>query len=98
MQDSLRVLQIVSACRPGGTERIVSSLSRSLVVDGWCVDVVCPARGWLTESLEDSGASVSIRNLRGIGRYATIASLVVRLREHPVDIIHAHLHRAARAA
>ncbi len=89
---------MVSACRPGGTERIVSSLSRSLVEEGWLVDVVCPARGWLTESLRDSGASFSTKPLRGISRYATIGSLAVRLREKPVDLIHAHLHRAARAA
>lgn len=98
MRDSLRVLQIVSACRPGGTERIVSSLSRSLVQEGWAVDVVCPAADWLTESLRDSGATISTKPLRGISRYATIASLAVRLREKPVNIIHAHLHRAARAA
>ena len=98
MRDSLRVLQIVSACHPGGTERIVSSLSRNLVTDGWAVDVVCPGIGWLTESLRDSGACVSTKPLGGLRRYATIASLAVKLREKPVDIIHAHLHRAARAA
>ena len=98
MRDSLRVLQIVSASHPGGTERIVSSLSQGLISNGCAVQVVFPERGWLTESLKNSGATVATKAMRGVMRYGAIASLSVQLKERPVDIIHAHLHRAARAA
>jgi glycosyltransferase involved in cell wall biosynthesis len=95
LERPLRILQICSSSATSGAERHVLSLSELLTGRGHHVQAVTPGPGWLTGALRDSNIPVHTSHMKGLGWYRTMAYLAREVRRNDVDLVHAHLTRAA---
>jgi len=87
-------LQLVSSSRTSGAEKHVAVLSERLRQRGHNVTAVCPHGDWLPQQLRTAQINTIEMDMRGVRAFATPLNLAKYVREHGVDIIHAHLTRA----
>ncbi|HLK55773.1 MAG TPA: glycosyltransferase family 4 protein [Chthonomonadaceae bacterium] len=90
----MNILQLVSSSRTSGAEKHVLVLSERLRQRGHQVVAVCPPRDWLPEQLRAAGIPTLELDMRGLSACAVPMNLTRFLREHRIDLIHAHLTRA----
>ncbi|MDT4965898.1 MAG: hypothetical protein QOJ64_635 [Acidobacteriota bacterium] len=92
--DTLRILHISSARSLGGGERHLVDLVNGLVGRGHGVFVALPASSPLREALStlpaDNVLTLRLRNALDMGSSVELSRL---LREHKIDILHAHVAR-----
>ena len=90
----MNILQLVSSSRTSGAEKHVLVLSERLRQRGHQVTAVCPPKDWLPEQLRAAGIPTLEMDMRGLRACAAPMNLTRFLREHKIDLIHAHLTRA----
>ncbi|HZP83322.1 MAG TPA: glycosyltransferase family 4 protein [Chthonomonadaceae bacterium] len=91
----MNILQIVSSSRTSGAEKHVLVLSDRLRRRGHQVTVLCPNGGWLPEQLRANGIPTLEMAMRGARSCLTAWHLPRIARERKIEVIHAHLTRAA---
>jgi glycosyltransferase involved in cell wall biosynthesis len=90
----VNILQLVSSSRTSGAERHVVVLSDRLRLRGHHVVAVCPPGDWLPEQLRAIEVPAYEMEMRGMRAYNVLWNLHRFVREHKIDLIHAHLTRA----
>lgn len=86
-----RVLQVIETWGPGGAETIFVELSDELRRRGRYVATVVGNEGWLADTLRARSLATLVAQSGGSLDLSTIRRLVAQIREHRVDIVHAHL-------
>jgi glycosyltransferase involved in cell wall biosynthesis len=94
-QGKLKVLQLCSSIQTSGAERQVYDLSNNLRRRGYDIQAVTPSVGWLSTILQDAQIPVHTSPMRTSGWFRTIGYLIKRVKRENIDLIHAHLTRAA---
>jgi glycosyltransferase involved in cell wall biosynthesis len=90
----MNILQLVSSSRTSGAEKHVAVLSDLLIKRGHNVYAACPHGDWLPDQLRLVNIPTFEMEMRGVRSIKTPSQLVRIVREHKIDIIHAHLTRA----
>jgi glycosyltransferase involved in cell wall biosynthesis len=88
---SMRIAELVDSLAPGGTERLVVDLARSLQAKGHHVTVICLRKsGPLADSLVESDIEVvALEKPEGIS-LPVLGSLTGLLRRQRIDVLHTH--------
>lgn len=88
----LRVAHLIESDGPGGAERIVADLARTLQADGIENVAILPAggEGWLARQLEGSGVAVEHVDLSGPVSTTCARTMTDTFRRHRIDIAHSH--------
>jgi glycosyltransferase involved in cell wall biosynthesis len=94
-QNELRILQLCASNSSSGAENHIVSLSNGLAQRGHSVKVVTPPGGWLADALVAKGVPVRTMKLKDLDYWISIVKLAAMVRSEKVDILHAHLSRAA---
>ena len=87
----LQVLQIIGNAIVGGMETYVSNLITRLPSDEFQVTCLCPYESAFTASLRRLGFKVYITPIQDDPAWRSVEMAVELIRQHRVDIIHAHL-------
>jgi glycosyltransferase involved in cell wall biosynthesis len=89
-QDKIGVLQLTDTLVPGGMERMAVNLANALPADAYQSHLCFTRKGGALEALIAS--HVNTLNLRRKGRFdvGAVIRLVKYIREHQIQIIHAH--------
>ncbi len=86
----------VSSGELGGGERVALGLIRSLMARGWQVSATCSGEP-LATAVAETGAEVSVGNMRGGGLFFALRFLATLCRLRP-GVISSHLNRASLIA
>ncbi len=90
-QRELHILEVVGNAIVGGMESFVVNLIRNLPTERYRVSVVCPFESPFTVALRQMGCAVFITPFGDDPHWASIQLTAQVVREHDVDVIHAHL-------
>ena len=90
----LQVLQIIGNAIVGGMETYVSNLITKLQSDEFQVTCLCPYESAFTASLRRLGFKVYITPIQDDPAWRSVEMAVELIRQHRIDIIHAHLPNA----
>jgi glycosyltransferase involved in cell wall biosynthesis len=88
------VLEIIGNAIVGGMENYVANLISQLPSDQFRVSCLCPFESAFTVSLRRMGCTVFITPLRDDPPWRSVQMAVELIRQHHVDLIHAHLPNA----
>jgi len=88
----LRIAHLIESDGPGGAERMLAHLARTLQDAGAWNVAFLPAdgEGWLGHELEESGVAIEHYRLPRPVSPATARSLEAALRRHRIDVAHSH--------
>lgn len=86
-----RILHLISTSGPGGAETVFLNIATELDPDRWSSLAVVAWEDWLTERLRERGLSPVIDASRSRFDFRYIWRLARLVREHSIDVIHAHL-------
>src|SRR5215212_1705850 len=86
-----QVLQIIGNAIVGGMETYVSNLITRLPSDEFQVTCLCPYESAFTASLRRRGFKVYIAPIKDDPAWCSIEMAVEVIRQHRIDVIHAHL-------
>src|SRR3712207_2875385 len=87
----VQILQILGNAIVGGMETYVSNLITRLPSDEFQVTCLCPYESAFTASLRRLGFKVYITPIQDDPAWRSVEMAVELIRQHRVDIIHAHL-------
>src|SRR3954452_15320349 len=87
----LQVLQVLGNAIVGGMETYVSNLVAQLPSDEFQVTCLCPYESAFTASLRRRGFRVYIAPIQDDPVWRSIELAVELIRQHRIDVIHAHL-------
>jgi len=90
----IQVLQIIGNAIVGGMETYVSNLIATLPSDEFQVTCLCPYESAFTASLRRRGLRVYIAPIKDDPAWCSIEMAVELVRQHRIDVIHAHLPNA----
>ncbi|GAB1342508.1 glycosyltransferase family 4 protein [Gemmatimonas sp.] len=91
----MRILQIIETGGPGGAETVYSMLSRGLRDRGHDVHCLVGEGTWLPGELRERGFQPYLRENGGSFDVALLRQIVLLIRRHNVELVHAHLFDAA---
>ena len=89
----LRIAHLIETDGPGGAERVVANLARTLQGQGLYNVVVVPSEGegWLATELAGSGVAVEhFEPVRTRVSRGTVRSLTTIFKRHRIDVAHSH--------
>jgi glycosyltransferase involved in cell wall biosynthesis len=86
----MRVVQAIETTGPGGAERLLLNLSRSLVESGHTVSVLLLGEGWLLSRLQEMSVDTAILPLRRPIDGSFVMSLRRELQRRNADVFHSH--------
>jgi glycosyltransferase involved in cell wall biosynthesis len=87
----LRILQVIGNAIVGGMETYVGNLIANLPADEYDITCICPFESAFTASLRRLGCQVFITPISDDPPWRSIAMAVEIIRQHRIDLIHAHL-------
>src|SRR3954463_9144569 len=90
----IQVMQIIGNAIVGGMETYVSNLIATLPGDEFQVTCLCPYESAFTASLRRRGLRVYIAPIKDDPAWCSVEMAVELIRQHRIDIIHAHLPNA----
>ncbi|MFY9233217.1 MAG: glycosyltransferase family 4 protein [Fimbriimonadaceae bacterium] len=93
--NTIRIAQVVSSSATSGAERHVFALAHHLTQRGNHVEVLSPGGGWLTQDLQNEGIAAHTSDMKGVGWFRTVGTLMNLIKEQRLDVIHSHLTRAS---
>lgn len=85
------VLHLMETSGPGGAETVALELMRRMDRSRWRSMAVLYDEGWLTDRLAESGIPFVLLPERGAFDLRYLGRLLAIVREHGVDLVHAHL-------
>lgn len=94
----INILEVLGNAIVGGMENYVSNLIANLPKDEFSIAVLCPFESAYTRSLRQRGCQVYIAPLRDDPPWRSIEMISGLVREHRIDLIHAHLMNAHTVA
>jgi hypothetical protein len=87
----LQLLQILGNAILGGMETYVSNLITRLPSDEFQVTCLCPYESAFTASLRRLGVKVYVAPIQDDPVWRSVELAVELIRQHRIDVIHAHL-------
>ncbi len=86
-----RVLHLIDTTGPGGAETVFLQLAAGLRQRGWDSRAVVVGPGWVLDSIREMQVGVDIVETRGRLDIGYLLSLRDLVRQHRIQLIHAHL-------
>lgn len=92
--ERIQLLEIIGNAIVGGMESYVGNLVRHLPSERFQLTCLCPYESAFTARLRKLGCAVFIAPLRDDPTWSAIQMAVELIRQHRIDLIHAHLQNA----
>ena len=97
-RDKIHILEVLGNAIVGGMETYVRNLIANLPAEAFEVTVLCPFESAYTRLLRDQGWTVYIAPLRDDPPWRSIEMICSLVRQHTIEVIHAHLMNAHTVA
>jgi glycosyltransferase involved in cell wall biosynthesis len=94
----VRILQVIETGGPGGAETVFAQLASGLASRGHSVQCVVRDGSWLPGELQQRGFAPHLMRIGGTFDTTLLRQLVSQIREHRIDLVHAHLFDGAAYA